>query len=205
MKKKLLLLLSLVALAVWAEHPDKMFTEMETNHIRVKTPGLIAESNRFLIRLPEWGGKEFCYPLPGAKVISPYGGPRAHAGADIKTKANDTIRCVFNGVVRMSKDYAAYGKVIVVRHENGLESVYSHNSKNFVKSGEYVKAGQAIALTGRTGRATTEHLHFEFRINGQHINPGLVLDLTERTLREDTLLCTKSGDKIKVEKFTESK
>lgn len=59
----------------------------------------------------------------------------------------------------MAKTYAAYGNVVVVRHDNGLESIYSHNSRNLVKSGDIVKAGDAVGLTGRTGRATTEHLH----------------------------------------------
>jgi len=88
----------------------------------------------------------------------------------------------FDGIVRLAKPYYAYGNVIVVRHYNGLETVYSHNSKNLVKPGDYVKAGQPIALTGRTGRATTEHLHFEVRVNGQHFNPNLVFDLQERKL-----------------------
>ena len=84
----------------------------------------------------------------------------------------------------MAKPYAAYGNVVVVRHTNGLESVYSHNSRNLVKSGDVVKAGTPLALTGRTGRATTEHLHLEFRIDGQHFNPSLVLE-------KKTVLCVK--------------
>ena len=61
-----------------------------------------------------------------------------------------------------------------------------------------VKAGQAIGLTGRTGRATTEHVHFETRINGQHFNPNLIFDLKERTLRKECIKCTKNGNKIVV-------
>lgn len=68
-------------------------------------------------------------------------------GTDIKTKANDTIRCAFDGIVRMAKTYAAYGNVVVVRHDNGLESIYSHD-RNLVKSGDIVKAGDAVGLTG---------------------------------------------------------
>lgn len=131
-------------------------------------------------------------------MISPFGGRRGHSGADIKTKANDTIRAAFDGVVRMSKSYGAYGKVIVIRHPNGLETVYSHNVKNMVESGDTVKAGQFIALTGRTGRATTEHLHFEVRVNGQAINPSLVFDMNGYTLKRHTLVCVRSGNKVKV-------
>lgn len=97
---------------------------------------------------------------PGAKVISAYGTRGGHSGADIKTCAKDTIRAAFDGVVRMSKPYYAYGNLVVVRHANGLETIYSHNFKNLVQSGDTVKAGQPIGLTGRTGRATTEACAF---------------------------------------------
>lgn len=116
----------------------------------------------------------------------------------LKTCANDTIRCVFDGVVRMAKHYGGYGKVIVVRHDNGIETIYSHNSKNMVAAGDTVKAGQPIALTGRTGRATTEHLHFEIRINGQHLNPGLLFDMKTGNLLKRTLVCTKTGNHVKL-------
>lgn len=96
----------------------------------------------------------------------------------------------------MSKMYGGYGNIIVIRHPNGLETVYSHNFKNFVRSGDKVKAGEPIALTGRTGRATTEHIHFEVRINGQHINPSLLFDMKTRALRTDYLQCLSKENKI---------
>ena len=120
-----------------------------------------------------------CYPLPGAKVISPYhnnrGGHR-HTGVDLKTRPNDPIYAVFDGVVTMSKNYYGYGNCIIIKHDNGMETLYSHNSKNLVKEGDRVKCGQQIALTGRTGRATTEHLHFELRKNGKPQNPNALLE-----------------------------
>lgn len=193
-----ILLLVILTIAAWGGEPAKNFTAMEINHIRVKTPGLFSAHKSFSLHLDSLQDNEFCFPLPGGKLISSYGGRRGHSGVDIKTKANDTIRCIFDGVVRMAKPYAAYGNVVVVRHTNGLESVYSHNSRNLVKSGDVVKAGIPLALTGRTGRATTEHLHLEFRIDGQHFNPSLVLDLKDRTLRKDKLICTKLGNRITV-------
>lgn len=145
----------------------------------------------------------YCFPLPGGKVISPYGrGGGRHSGIDIKTCAKDTIRSAFDGIVRMSKPYSAYGNVIVVRHSSGLETIYSHNFKNLVQSGDVVKAGQPIALTGRTGRASTEHLHFETRINGQHFNPNLIFDFKERTLRKECIHCTKNGKGVIVKPAT---
>ena len=74
--------------------------------------------------------------------------------------------------------------------------------KNLVKTGDVVKAGHPIGLTGRTGRATTEHVHFETRINGQHFNPNLIFDLKERTLRKERIKCTKNGSKIFVKTHT---
>ena len=170
---------------------------MEINHIRVTTPGLFKVGNILDIHLENLTDADYCFPLAGAKVISPYGrGNGRHTGVDLKTCAKDTIRSVFNGIVRMSKPYSGYGKVIVVRHPSGLETIYSHNYKNFVKSGDSVKAGQPIALTGRSGRASTEHLHFETRINGQHFNPNQVFDFTRNKLRKVCLHCIKKGKRI---------
>ncbi len=187
------------AIQLMAAGPVKSFTDREINHIRVETPGLFNSGKQISLHLEKLSEKEYAFPLPGAKIISGYGkytDRSSHSGIDIKTKANDTIRCAFNGIVRMAKSYSGYGKVIVVRHPNGLETIYSHNSKNFVSPGDKVKAGQAIALTGRTGRATTEHLHFETRINGEHFNPNIIFNMKDHTLRKETIICSKSTNGI---------
>ncbi len=154
-----------------------------------------SDSSKLVIDLSKIGRDEWCYPLPGAKVISPFGkrGKRGHSGIDLKTKPNDPIYAVFDGVVTLSQSYYGYGNCIVLRHANGLETLYSHNSKNFVKVGDFVKVGQKIALTGRTGRATTEHLHFEIRVNGRHYNPNLLFDHTTKQLQSHRLVFTKGG------------
>ena len=143
--------------------------------------------------------QNWCYPLPGAKVISPYGGRggRTHSGTDLKTKANDNILAAFDGEVVFSGSYYGYGNLIRIKHANGLETYYSHNSKNLVKVGDRVKAGDVIALTGRTGRATTEHLHFETRINGQHVNSNRFFNHDTHQLRTDAFKDTKDGYMIK--------
>jgi murein DD-endopeptidase MepM/ murein hydrolase activator NlpD len=138
----------------------------------------------------------WCYPLPRARVISPYGHGRTthrHSGIDLKTHANDTIRAALDGIVTMSQPFAAYGNCIVLRHLNGLETLYSHNSKNLVVVGQLVNAGQPIALTGRTGRATTEHLHFEVRVAGKHYNPNILFDHHTKKLKHNKLTFTKGG------------
>ena len=138
-------------------------------------------------RRPSTTTQHWCYPLPGAKVISPYGarGGRSHSGTDLKTKPNDNILAAFDGEVVFSGNYYGYGNLIRIKHDNGLETYYSHNSKNLVKQGDKVKVGDVIALTGRTGRATTEHLHFETRINGQSVNSARFFDHTTHQLRSD--------------------
>lgn len=175
------------------------FTSREINHVGVKDVERFKEGNVEIIDLSAIQEGDYAFPLPGGKVISPYGGRRRyHSGYDIKTVPNDTIRSAFDGVVRMAKPYAAYGNVVVVRHYNGLETVYSHNSRNLVKVGDEVKAGDPIALTGRTGRATTAHLHFEVRINGIHFNPNYVFSFKRRTLRKECLICTNQNGRITV-------
>lgn len=148
---------------------------------------------------PTTNSQHWCYPLPGAKVISPYGarGGRSHSGTDLKTKPNDNILAAFDGEVVFSGTFYGYGNLIRIKHANGLETYYSHNSKNLVKQGDRVKAGDVIALTGRTGRATTEHLHFETRINGQHVNSARFFDHATHQLRTDAFQNTKDGNMIK--------
>ena len=199
MKNILILLTVLLLLPLTADGQDKpSFSAREMADVRVATPGLFAKSNHIYLHLDSLKDHEYAFPLPGGKVISAYGTRGGHSGTDIKTCAKDTIRAAFDGVVRMSKPYYAYGNIVVIRHANGLETLYSHNFKNLVKAGDVVKAGQAIGLTGRTGRGTTEHVHFETRINGQHFNTNLIFDLKERTFRKECIKCTKNGSKIVV-------
>ena len=201
--KNILILLTVLLLPLTADGQDKpSFSAREMADVRVTTPGLFAKSNHIYLHLDSLKDHEYAFPLPGGKVISAYGTRGGHSGTDIKTCAKDTIRAAFDGVVRMSKPYYAYGNIVVIRHANGLETLYSHNFKNLVKAGDVVKSGQAIGLTGRTGRATTEHVHFETRINGQHFNPNLIFDLKERTLRKERIKCTKNGSKIVVKTHT---
>ncbi len=106
-----------------------------------------------------------------------------HTGADLKTKDKDNIYAAFAGEVVYSDKLSGYGNLIRIRHSNGLETYYAHNSKNLVKKGQHVKAGQVIALVGQTGRATTPHLHFETRVNGKPQNPDKYFDLSNGKLR----------------------
>lgn len=133
------------------------------------------------------------YPLDGAHVISGYGGKRHHAGVDIKNGPGTKVYAAFDGKVVQSGVSSGYGKCITIRHAFGLETRYSHNSKNLVSVGDMVKAGQVIAVVGRTGRATTEHVHFETRIAGKAFNPEYVFDTKNNKLQKGTLQFKKNG------------
>lgn len=148
-------------------------------------------TNTFRLDLEKIEEKAWTYPLPDARVISPYGGARRHSGVDLKTKPNDEIYAAFDGEVVASGPYYGYGNCIRIKHAYGLETLYSHQSKNMVKKGDKVKAGQVIGLTGRTGRATTEHLHFEVSFGGKRLDPAIIFDHSNHKLKAATLHLTK--------------
>ncbi|MDR1737547.1 MAG: peptidoglycan DD-metalloendopeptidase family protein [Candidatus Symbiothrix sp.] len=130
----------------------------------------------------------FVMPVATRGVTSNYGWRRGrmHYGTDFGLRTGDTIVAAFDGKVRIkSYDRGGYGYYLVLRHPNGLETVYGHLSGFLVYQDQYVKAGQAIALGGSTGRSTGPHLHFEFRFIGQAINPAEILDLKELALKDD--------------------
>ena len=148
-------------------------------------------TNTFRLDLEKIEENAWAYPLPDARVISPYGGARRHSGVDLKTKPNDEIYAAFDGEVVASGPYYGYGNCIRIKHAYGLETLYSHQSKNMVKKGDKVKAGQVIGLTGRTGRATTEHLHFEVSFGGKRLDPAIIFDHSNHKLKAATLHLTK--------------
>lgn len=124
--------------------------------------------------------RAFSIPIDGdIKVTSKYGPRRRrmHRGIDLKVQVGDTIRTSFSGKVRIKGfERRGYGYYLVIRHPNGLETIYGHLSKFLVSENEIVKTGQAIALGGNTGRSTGSHLHFETRFLGQAINPSDIID-----------------------------
>ncbi|MEG1607683.1 MAG: M23 family metallopeptidase [Mucinivorans sp.] len=178
-----------------AQEPSYKFSELESQHVSKSSyDPFPAGGNSFTIHLDN---QKYTYPIQG-KLISAYGarGRSWHSGCDIKGAPGLDIYALFDGVVRMSKPYSGYGYLLVIRHDNGLETAYGHCSKLLAQVGDRVQAGQCVALCGRTGRASTEHLHFEVRVMGQVINPMLVLDVDNRTLRSGDLVISRQGSKI---------
>ena len=157
-------------------------------------PNPFAHSDLYKWDLRKMPEGSWDYPLHGCKVISPYGGKRHHGGVDLKTRPNDSIHVAFDGEVVRSGPFSGYGNCVIVKHANGLETLYSHQSKNLVKTGEKGRAGQVIGLTGRTGRATTEHLHLETKFNGRRFNPIILFDHANHSLQQVTLTFTRNGN-----------
>jgi len=136
----------------------------------------------------------FVMPIEG-KVTSRYGPRRRrmHYGTDVKLSVGDTIRAAFSGKVRVKYfQRYGYGYYMVLRHSNGLETVYGHLSKFLVDSNDIVEAGQPIALGGNTGRSTGPHLHFEMRFLGIPINPEEMVDFENFVAHTDTYTFTKN-------------
>lgn len=128
---------------------------------------------------------DFVYPTHG-DITSPFGPRwgRMHYGLDIDLETGDNVVAAFEGLVRISQFHASYGNVIVVRHNNGLETLYAHLSQRKVKPGDHVEAGQLIGLGGNTGRSYGAHLHFEVRFMGEAIDPNLIVDPSKKSLRD---------------------
>lgn len=130
----------------------------------------------------------FCMPTDNRVVTSNFGARwgRQHKGIDVKVYIGDTIRAAFSGKVRMVKyEAGGYGKYVVIRHGNGLETIYGHMSKHLVAEDEVVEAGQPIGLGGNTGRSTGSHLHFETRLCGVALNPALMFDFKNQDVVGD--------------------
>lgn len=132
----------------------------------------------------------FCMPTSSRNVTSRYGYRptfrRVHKGLDIKVYTGDTIVSAFDGKVRVVRyDAGGYGNYVVIRHNNGLETIYGHLSKHLVKGDQLVKAGEPIGLGGNTGRSFGSHLHFETRIAGEAINPELLFNFPAQDVTGD--------------------
>ncbi|MBQ6870529.1 MAG: peptidoglycan DD-metalloendopeptidase family protein [Alistipes sp.] len=137
--------------------------------------------------------KSYRYPIAG-RITSRYGirHRRAHNGIDIALKVGDTICAAFDGRVRFSKATdTGYGTLVIIRHDNGIETYHGHLSARLVEEGDRVVAGQPIALGGNSGRSTGPHLHFETRYYGQSFDPERLINFRTGELRRDCFLLKK--------------
>lgn len=174
---------------------SQIYDTWNTEHVCAKRVNRHSLNDTILVLVE--GERSFVFPYKG-KLISTFGprGRRNHTGVDIKLNHGDPVVAIFDGIVRMAKAYSGYGKLVVVRHYNGLETVYAHLSKINVKLNQAVKAGDILGHGGRTGRATTEHLHFETRYKGEVFHPCHILDFDNYNLVSDSLFLNKNTYKM---------
>lgn len=146
------------------------------------------KNDTILITFLSAGQSKFVMPYKG-QVISKYGPRRGrmHTGTDIRLNSGDTVRNAFDGKVRLAKRFSGYGNLVLVRHNNGLETIYGHLKTIKVKVNDSIKAGDLIGLGGRTGRATCNHLHFETRLFGQPFDSNKYIDFETFNLRSDKI------------------
>lgn len=162
---------------------DELYDEWTNDHVRFKAE--LPDSFRVDLR-------GFAMPTTNTKITDIFGyrprRRRQHNGIDVKVRVGDTIRSAFDGKVRIVKNQGrrrGYGKYVVIRHNNGLETLYGHLSKWLVTEGQNVKAGQPIALGGNTGRSSGSHLHFETLLAGKNLNPALMFDFEKQDVTGD--------------------
>ncbi|MBN8702269.1 MAG: peptidoglycan DD-metalloendopeptidase family protein [Bacteroidetes bacterium] len=136
----------------------------------------------------------YAHPFPGP-VTSSYGSRRGrpHYGIDINLETGDTVVSAFEGMVRIAKLNKTYGNVVIIRHKNGLETIYAHLSKICVEAGQIVEPGQIIGLGGNTGRSYGSHLHFEVRYKGMPINPSTLISFEDYKLVSEKATISKSS------------
>jgi len=168
---------------------EVMYNCIWDNH-NIRYQSVILPQKTDTLTIPLEGSNDNCFfaPIKG-KVISGYRTPRRknHSGTDVKLKKGDSVYCAFDGKVRLARSFHGYGLLVLIRHNNGLETLYGHLSKILVKENEFIKSGEIVGLGGRTGRATTDHLHFESRLFGIAFNSEKYIDFETQELKTDTL------------------
>lgn len=168
--------------------PDDFYSTWNNVHVAITRPSYEALPENLPIDLKA-GNSEFVFPVKGQLLGQfCYRGRVPHTGVDIALRKGTPVYSSFDGVVRLAKVYGGYGKMVVVRHLNGLETCYAHLSKLKVKVNQKVKAGDIVGLGGRTGKATANHLHFETRFNGAPFDPMLMMDFATYDLKSDTMV-----------------
>ena len=143
--------------------------------------------------LNEEESNDFSIPVKGV-VTSHYGyrSGRYHNGIDLALKIGDTVYAAFSGKIRYAKyNDGGFGNLVIIRHNNGLETFYAHLSKHLVVPNQDIKSGDPIGLGGNTGRSFGPHLHFEVRFYDGPINPEEIIDFTKKTLKKENLFVHK--------------
>ena len=168
------------------------FTAAEQQQVSIATPGLFAQSQAFNVDFEIFRAKEYSFPLPVGKASLING----NSVMRISTAKGDAVKAMFDGYVRLSRKTESMGNVIVIRHDNGLETVYANNAENLVKVGQSIDAGQTIAIVGT--REGETYCDFSIMVNGARINPETIIELKSHKLRRQTVQFRKEGNRIAI-------
>lgn len=178
---------------VWVKSQE-YFSIWDTKSVNpYKIDGTKFTDNINLILYDEAADQHWSCPLESTYITSNFGmrSYRWHYGTDLKCDVGDPVKAAFDGIVRITQyDGGGYGNYVLIRHTNGLETLYGHLSATHVKVGQVVKAGEVIGLGGNTGRSTGAHLHYEVRYQGNPLNPLEMYDFENNLLKFDTLNIT---------------
>ena len=168
----------------------------DTENICSRHLALPFAGNPLRIILVQSNNNPFFFPCGGATSVNAlYGAGKNnefHPGVDIAVKSGSPVKCCFDGVVRVAKIYGDYGRVVVVRHYNGLETVYANLSKIMVKPGQILQSGDIIGASGKSSKTGAEQLHFESRFMNECFNPAMFIDFDYMEIKDNTLVLNES-------------
>lgn len=151
--------------------------------------------DKLMLLLIQTANHPFQMPCVFSEIVMHYGATKQeilHTGIDLKVESQTPVKCCFDGVVRMAKYYGQYGKMVVVRHYNGLETVYAHLDNLCVRTGQILEAGNLVGRAGQTGDIAIPVLHFEIRFMNEHLDPEMVIDFENKSLIKNTLVLRSS-------------
>lgn len=169
---------------------NSMYDNWDTEHISPYDDELSANDTNVLLTLVDVENLcDFVMPIPDPVITSNFGyrEGRSHNGIDLDLQVWDPVVASFDGMVRIALKHPGYGRVVVIRHYNGLETLYAHLHRLKVQPGDIVEAGQVIGLGGSSGRSTGSHLHYELRFKGKPLNPKHLISFKENKLISDAV------------------
>ncbi len=168
----------------------------DVNHLRSQALDIPFANDRLMLLLVQEGNHNFVFPCNFDEITNTYGETSKgdfHPGVDLSLEYETLVKSCFDGVVRMAKPYGDYGLLVVIRHYNGLETVYAHLDKVCVKPGQIVNAGDVIGQAGKSENAKQQALHFETRFMNEHFDPTLLIDFDYGQLIKNSISLS-SGD-----------
>lgn len=168
--------------------------DWNTEYVKIKSLGIsFGNSSDIKVILVD-NNNHFSLPCANCQLTSKYGQRKSgmHTGIDLAATLGDPVYACFDGVVRMARNFSSYGNTVVVRHYNGLETVYAHLDSILVQPNQKVTSGQQIGMAGNTGHSSGVHLHFETRFLYEHFDPEKMVDFTTGEVLSNVLTITKA-------------